>query len=136
VQGRGAEATADTDSQNARQSVCPASFRLGCPPDRVRLRHMLLLAATTLEKLQAVPARFWMNVALAIGVGLVIIILIRYASRMNKLVLSLVIFIMVAVVGVHWVYERNEPKFLTPTVNKIAPYLPKKPQYREYEQPR
>jgi hypothetical protein len=40
------------------------------------------------------------------------------------------------VVGFQWVYERNEPKFMSSTIDKIAPYFPKKIQYREYQAPK
>jgi hypothetical protein len=97
---------------------------------------MLLLAATTLEKLHAIPPRFWWNVALGVGIFIALVLLARYAARMNKLVVALIVFLLVTVVGVQWVYERNEPKFMSKSIDKIAPYFPKKPQYKEYEQPK
>ena len=87
---------------------------------------MLLLAATTLEKLKAVPTKFWINLGLGLAVVLGTVIIFRYAAKMNKLVLGLIVFLFVAVVGMQWVYERNEPKFMTPYINKIAPFFPSK----------
>ena len=88
------------------------------------------LAVTTLEKLKTVPARFWVNVVLALAVGVVAVLLVRYAARMNKLILSLIIFLLLSVVGFQWIYERNEPRFMTPGIEKIAPFFPSKPHYR------
>ena len=34
-----------------------------------------------------------------------------------------------AFVGFNWIYERNEPAFLTPIVEKIAPFFPAKDSY-------
>lgn len=88
------------------------------------------LAVTTLEKLKTVPARFWVNVVLALAAGVVAVLLVRYAARMNKLILSLIIFLLLSVVGFQWIYERNEPRFMTPVIEKIAPFFPSKPHYR------
>ncbi len=91
---------------------------------------MLFLAASALEKAAQLPKSFWVNVVMALGGLLVGIILFQHAARMNKLVLTLIIFLLVTVVGFQWVYERNEPRFMTPTINQIAPYFPSKINYQ------
>lgn len=85
---------------------------------------MLLLAATALEKMQAVPMKVWGNVALFILIFFVAIVVIRKAAEMNKVLLSVIIFVVVSIVGLNWIYARNEPKFLTPIVEKIAAFFP------------
>jgi hypothetical protein len=35
------------------------------------------------------------------------------------------------VVGFQWIYERNEPKWATPVVEKLANFFPSKGQYAE-----
>ncbi|HEY0965910.1 MAG TPA: hypothetical protein VGD88_00860 [Opitutaceae bacterium] len=90
---------------------------------------MLFLAASALEKASQLPKSFWVNVVMAIGGLLIGIILFQHAARMNKLVLTLIIFLLVTVVGFQWIFERNEPRFLTPTIDKIAPYFPSKINY-------
>lgn len=87
---------------------------------------MLLFAITTLEKLQAVPSRFWINAVIFIGGGWGAIMLIRHAARMNRMVLTMIILICVTTVGFQWIWERNEPQFLTPYINLIAPLFPSK----------
>lgn len=86
----------------------------------------LLIATTTLEKLQAVPTRFWINVAIFVLGGWLTIVLLRHAARMNRMVLTMIIVVAVTTVGFQWIYERNEPRFLTPYVNLIAPFFPSK----------
>lgn len=83
-----------------------------------------LLAATTLEKIQAVPAKFWVNVGLVIFIFIAVIILIKKAAEMNKVVLSAIVFVLLTSVGFNWVYARNEPKFLTPIIDPIARFFP------------
>lgn len=91
---------------------------------------MLWFAATTLEKLQQVPPRFWVNVLLAAAAIIVVFLAVRYAAQMNKLLLGLMVFLLLTVVSFQWVYERNEPRFMTPYVEKVAPYFPSKIEYR------
>lgn len=92
---------------------------------------MLWLAMTTLEKLQAVPARFWVNVLLGISTFFVLLIVFRHAARMNKLLLGLLIGLLLTGVAFQWIFERNEPRFLTPYVDKIAPWFPGKIDYHQ-----
>lgn len=75
---------------------------------------MFLFATTTLEKLQAVPQRFWVNAAIFIIGGWVAIMLIRHAARMNRMMLTMIILVSFTTVGFQWIWERNEPRFLTP----------------------
>lgn len=85
---------------------------------------MLLLAATALEKMHAVPAKVWINISLGILIFVAAIILIRKAAEMNKVLLSVVVFVILTSVGFNWVYVRNEPKFMTPLIDKIAIFFP------------
>lgn len=85
---------------------------------------MLLLAATTLEKLQAVPVKVWLNIGLAILIFIAAIIIIRKAAEMNKVLLSVIIFVIITSVGFNWIYARNEPKFLTPLIEPLAKFFP------------
>ena len=91
---------------------------------------MLSIAMTTLEKLQMVPARFWVNALMVIVIGVIAILLVRHAAEMNRIVLTLIIALIVTTVGFQWIYERNEPAVLTPFVSKIAKYFPSKLNYR------
>jgi len=90
---------------------------------------MQCFALTTMEKLQQVPSSFWSNCLLIIMGGVMALILVRHAKQMNKMVLGTMIFLFFTTVCFTWVYERNEPKALTPLVNAIAPFLPSKLTY-------
>lgn len=87
---------------------------------------MLLFALTTMEKLQRVPVEFWLRIVMIISVFTLSVVLIRGISQMNKVVLTVTIFVVVTVFGFSWVYERNEPRMFTPFVEKIAPFFPSK----------
>jgi membrane-bound ClpP family serine protease len=91
---------------------------------------MLVLAVTAFDKLRHLPRRDLVNVGLFILVLIIGIVLIKLSARMNKWVLFGILFVTTIVVGLAWVYERNEPKFLTPVIDQIAPFFPTKPSYK------
>ncbi|RFC45585.1 MAG: hypothetical protein DUW69_001811 [Verrucomicrobia bacterium] len=96
---------------------------------------MLFLAATTgLDKLKAVPPAFWWKLGAAVLCIVVIAIILQKVAAMNKVVLAIICLIIFSVVGVNWIYERNEPAFMTPIVEKLAPFLPSKGSYGAKQQ--
>ena len=92
---------------------------------------MLFLAAapTALEKLKHVPPAFWWKVGAAVLIIIIIAIALQRVAQMNKMVLAIIVFVIFTVVGVNWIYERNEPAFMTPVIDRIAPFLPSKGSY-------
>lgn len=91
---------------------------------------MLLLAVTAMEKLQKVPMQFWLKAATAVAIFIVAVILIKKIAGMNKAVLGAIVFVLVTVIGFQWIYERNEPAWATPVVEKLANFFPSKGQYQ------
>jgi hypothetical protein len=91
----------------------------------------MFLAAqvTTLDKLKLVPPQFWLMICVAIGGLVVLTVAVRHIVRANKIMVTIVAAIIMALVAFNWVYKRNEPKFLTPIVNKIAPFFPSQLDY-------
>lgn len=91
---------------------------------------MPLLAVTALEKLKTLPPDVWLKIGVAVGGFIVAILLWRRIMKMNKIVAGVIVFVVVTVVFFSWVYNRNEPKFLTPIVEKIAPFFPSAADYQ------
>jgi glucan phosphoethanolaminetransferase (alkaline phosphatase superfamily) len=85
---------------------------------------MLLFAVTALEKMQTLKPEVWLKIGIAVVAFVVAILLFRRIIRMNKIIAGVIVFVVVTVVFFSWVYNRNEPKFLTPIVDKIAPFFP------------
>ena len=85
---------------------------------------MPLLAITAIEKIQAMPPGDWMKIGIVIGAFILAILLFRRVMKMNKIIASVIVFVVGTVVFFSWVYNRNEPKFLTPLVERIAPFFP------------
>ncbi len=90
---------------------------------------MLPLALSAFEKAAKVPSSFWLKLFLAI-VGLFLFVAImRKLMQVNKFIFVAVGIVAMALIGFNWIYERNEPEFLTPVVDRIAPFFPSKGAY-------
>ncbi|MCB1104062.1 MAG: hypothetical protein H7A44_01970 [Opitutaceae bacterium] len=87
---------------------------------------MPLFALTTLEKLERVPVEFWLKMVMIVAIFALSIVLIRGISQVNKVFLTVLVFVVITGLGFHWVYERNEPKFMKPAIDAIAPFFPSK----------
>jgi glucan phosphoethanolaminetransferase (alkaline phosphatase superfamily) len=85
---------------------------------------MLLIAASALEKMQTLKPEVWLKIGIAVVAFVAAILILRRVMRMNKVIAGVVAFVVITVVFFSWVYNRNEPKFLTPIVEKIAPFFP------------
>lgn len=85
---------------------------------------MLYFAISAIEKIRHLPKKNLVNLGLATLLVLVVIVLFKVAARMNKFVLGIIILVTLMVLMLTWVHERNEPKFLSPIIDAIAPYVP------------
>ncbi len=95
---------------------------------------MLLLAVTALEKLQTLPPDVWLKIGIVVGGFIITILVFRRVMKMNKIIAGVIIFVVVTVVFFSWVYNRNEPKFLTPLVERVAPFFPSAGSYSSKQQ--
>lgn len=90
---------------------------------------MLLLAVAALEKIKTLPPGVWVKIGVVIGAFIAAILILRRVMRMNKIIAGVIVFVVVTVVFFSWVYNRNEPKFLTPLVERVAPFFPSAGSY-------
>src|SRR6185369_17165837 len=95
---------------------------------------MLLFAVTALEKAQSMKPEVWLKIGIAIAAFVLVIFFFRRIMRMNKIIAGVIVFVVFTVVFFSWVYNRNEPKFLTPIVEKIAPFFPTAGAYSNKQQ--
>jgi len=95
---------------------------------------MLPLALTALEQLKTLPRDVWLKIAIAIAAFIIAILVFRRVMKMNKIIAGVVVFVVVTVVFFSWVYNRNEPKFLTPLVDRVAPFFPSAGAYNAKQQ--
>lgn len=91
-------------------------------------------APTALDKLKQIPPAFWLKVGIAVAAIVVAVILLRKIAQMNKVVLTVIVLIVVSTVGFNWIYQRNEPAWATPVVEKLAGFFPSKGSYAAKQQ--
>ena len=96
--------------------------------------QFLAAATTTADKLKDIPTDFWLKLLLAMAAFVVAIIFLRKVAKMNKVVLTIVVVILLTTVGFNWVFERNEPKWATPAVTWLGGFFPNKGSYTAKQQ--
>jgi MFS superfamily sulfate permease-like transporter len=90
---------------------------------------MLLLAESAVDKMKTLPPDVWLKIGITVAAILIAIFVLRHVLKMNKIIAGIVVMVVCSVVFFSWVYNRNEPKFLTPIVEKIAPFFPSAGSY-------
>lgn len=93
--------------------------------------HSLFAATTTTpgavaHRLSQIPAEFWWKTALALGIFVAAILVLRHLAKMNKVVLALGVFFFVTTIGFNWIHDRSEPAWATPVVQAVAGFFPGK----------
>lgn len=91
--------------------------------------HFLAAAVTNksaADRLREIPPEFWLKIGLGILVIIAVVIALRKIAKVNKVVLSIVVLLVLSIVGFNWIYERNEPSWATPAVKWLANYFPTK----------
>jgi hypothetical protein len=86
--------------------------------------HLFLAANTALERIQAIPPAFWLKVGAVILAIIIVVIALRKLMNVNKFVVFGVIFVGGGIFWFNMLYNRTEPKFLTPLFDRIAPFFP------------
>jgi amino acid transporter len=97
------------------------------------MNAMLFLADTTIDKLKSVPPKDWWIFLGCIAGFFVAVFVLKKLLRVNKVFLFLGVFVVCGFTFVSWVYNRNEPSFLTPFVDQLAQFLPTKGAYAKSE---
>ena len=95
---------------------------------------MLLFAVTAVEKMKTMPPVVWLKIAIAIAALVIAVFVFRKVMRMNKIIAGVVVFVVCTDVFFSWVYNRNESRFLTPLMDRIAPFFPSAGAYNAKQQ--
>ena len=95
---------------------------------------MLLFAVTAIEKMKTLPPAVWLKIFIAIAALVIAVFVFRKVMRMNKVIAGVIVFVVCTVVFFSWVYNRNEPAFPTPLMNRIAPFFPSAGAYNAKQQ--
>ena len=95
---------------------------------------MPLFAVTALEKMKTLPPDVWLKIGIGVAAVVIAMFVFRRIMKLNKVIAGVVIFVVVTVVFFSWVYNRNEPRFMTPIVERIAPFFPSAGAYNSKQQ--
>jgi uncharacterized membrane protein YedE/YeeE len=86
----------------------------------------IIASLTTLDRLAQVPSSTWMIIGLVIGGILFGVPLIRKLREISGIWILFSLVCGSVIVSAHWVYHRSEPAVLSPLVDFVAPFFPKK----------
>jgi hypothetical protein len=84
------------------------------------------LITTIQDAYRQLPESDWLRFAVMLLVLLSVLWLVRLVSRVNRYVLLGAVMMGALFLFANWVHNRNEPSFLTPVVDVVAPWFPKK----------
>ena len=88
---------------------------------------MYWLAALQMSKVtEKLPPDFLMKTGIFLLVVLVIVIAVKIYQGSNKIFLSIFLCAVFGVICFSWIYNRNEPAFLTPIVEPLSQFFPTK----------
>lgn len=90
-----------------------------------------LAAAQTsfLDHLKAVPKQTWINIGICLVTVIVMIKVWKALKKLNDFLPYIAAVLAAFVIFFYWIYERSEPRFLTPVIDRIAPFFPSKTTY-------
>lgn len=93
-----------------------------------------LLAAAPLsamDQLRAVPKQTWINLAICVFAVVAIVKLWKVLRSINEFIPYVAAALGSCLILFYWVYERAEPKFLTPVVEKLVHFFPSKSKQQQ-----
>lgn len=98
----------------------------------------LLAAAppTAWEQLKRVPKETWINLAICVIAVVVIARVWKVLKSINEFVPYIAAVLATLLIFFYWVYDRSEPRFLTPIVDKLAPFFPSKGKQQDIQEQR
>ena len=99
----------------------------------------LILAAappSTWEQIKRVPKETWINIALCLIAVVAVVCVWRALKKFNDFAPYVAAVLAAGLIFFYWVYDRSEPRFLTPVIDKLAPFFPSKGTQQEIESKR
>lgn len=91
----------------------------------------LAAQTSTWEKLKKIPSESWINLGLFILAVVLVVRLWRTMRRINEFVPWIASVVASAMILSYWTYNRTEPRFLTPVVEKLTVFLPTKSKHEQ-----
>ena len=93
----------------------------------VLLPFTIAAAQTSLwDALKGVPKQTWINLGICVLAVVVVLKVWRVLKGFNEFLPYIAAVLASFLIFFYWVYDRSEPRFLTPIVEKLAPFFPSK----------
>lgn len=83
------------------------------------------------EKLRHIPGQTWLNLGLCVLTVVVVLRLWRTLKKFNDYAPWIVSMLAGVMLLSYWTYNRTEPRFLTPVVEKLTMFLPTKVKHEQ-----
>lgn len=90
-----------------------------------------IIAAQTAvsNKFPYLPKQVWINIAIVVIAVVIVVRLWRALRALNDYAPWFVAVLAGSMIFFYWVYERTEPRFLTPVVDQLVNFLPTKSKH-------
>jgi hypothetical protein len=88
--------------------------------------NALLATLTTADRIAKVPSSTWWTFGLIIAAVFLAVPIVRKLRELSGIWITLILFGGLTVLTAHWVRNRTEPAVLTPLVDAVAQFFPKK----------
>ena len=75
---------------------------------------------------QSIPPHFWTKTGVFLLLIVLIVVAMKTFKQSNKIWLMIVFAVTFGVFFFSWIYNRNEPKFLTPVIEPLSQFFPTK----------
>jgi hypothetical protein len=95
----------------------------------VQVTYTLTMLAAKLsawDQLKRVPKQTWINLIICVVALIVIVRVWRGLKKFNDYAPYFAAVLAASMIFFYWVYNRAEPAFLTPLVDRLAPFFPTK----------
>jgi drug/metabolite transporter (DMT)-like permease len=91
---------------------------------------LLAAASSTWENIQRIPSQTWINLGICV-LGVMLVLRTWHAlRRFNDFAPWIVSALCASTIMCYWTYERTEPPFLTPVVERLTVLLPTKAKHQ------
>lgn len=88
--------------------------------------NAIIATLTTADRIAKVPSSTWWTLGLIIAAMFLIAPFFRKLREISGIWIALTLLGGLTVLSVHWVRHRTEPAVLTPLVDAVAQFFPKK----------
>ena len=90
---------------------------------------LLAAASSTWENFRRIPAQTWINLGICVLAVVLVVRMWRGLKKFNDFAPWIAAALCASTILSYWTYERTEPRFLTPVVERLTIFLPTKAKH-------